>query len=114
MATRCWELSRDLSPVLMLHRRPADNTTMRRCASILLVLCTLVTSGCLSIEQTMTFERNLSGTADIRMQIDLEPIVGFMAMTKASMGDKPTKPTEADMAAVRKELMASMGQRKPV
>jgi len=62
----------------------------------------------------MTLDKNLSGTAGLTMQMDLEPIVGFMATMKASMSEKAGKPTEADLAAARKELMASMGQRRTI
>ena len=86
---------------------------MRRLALVLFTLCSFVTSGCLSLEQTMTFERNLSGTAGVSMQIDLEPIVSFMATMKASMSEKPGKPSDADLATVRKDLMANLGKRKP-
>ena len=87
---------------------------MRRLAFVLLAMCSSVTSGCLSLEQTMTFERNLSGTAGVTMQVDLEPIVGFMATMKGAMSEKPGKPSEADLAAARKELMASMGKRMSI
>ena len=87
---------------------------MRRLAFVLLAICSSVTSGCLSLEQTMTFEKNLSGTAGVKMQVDLEPIAGFMAMAKSSMSGKPGKPSEADLAAARQELMESMGKRMSI
>ena len=78
---------------------------MRRPIAALIALCSFATSGCFTIEQTLTFEKNLSGTAGVTMQVDMEPIVGFMAMMKQSMTEKPGKPSEADIAAARKELL---------
>ena len=90
---------------------------MRRLATLLIAFGCTAISGCFSIEQTMTFEKNLSGTAGVTMQVDLEPLVGFMVMMKHSMSDKPGtpgKPSEEEIAAARKELLASAGKSRTI
>ena len=87
---------------------------MRRLAALLVILCSFVTSACFSIEQTMTFEKDLSGTAGVRMQVDMERIADFAAMLKHSLTEKPGKPSEADIAEARKEVLATAGTRKPI
>lgn len=87
---------------------------MRRLTATLLALCCFTVSGCFTIEQTMTFDKNLSGTAGVTMAVDMESLVGFAANLKHSMLEKPGKPSEADIAAARKELLASATKRKPI
>ena len=87
---------------------------MRRLIAALIGLCSFATSRCFTIEQTMTFDKNLAGTAGVTMAVDMESLVGFAANLKHSMLEKPGKPSEADIAAARKELLASATKRKPI
>jgi hypothetical protein len=87
---------------------------MRRLTATLLALCCVTASGCFTIEQTMTFDRNLSGTAGVTMAVDMEALVGVAASLKHSMREQPGKPSEADIAAARKDILASLSKRKPI
>lgn len=92
---------------------PADNQAMRPLKALLITLSTLAAAACFDIEQTLTFEKDLSGTAGFVMKIDMEPIAGFMAMMKHSMTGKTGAPTEADIAEARKEMLSGMSRSKP-
>ena len=69
-------------------------------------LFSIVTSGCLEIEQTLTLERDLSGKAGFSLNLDMEPIVPLMATMKKSM-EGGGAPTAAELAAARKEMLGS-------
>jgi hypothetical protein len=87
---------------------------MRGLRAVLMAALGLAASGCFTIEQTMTFERDLSGTAGVMMRVDLEPAVEFMAAMARSMSGQPGAPTEAELAAMRKEMLASTSKSKPI
>jgi hypothetical protein len=73
----------------------------------------LVTTGCIDIEQTLTLERNMSGTAGFTMKVDMEPMVAFMAAMQKSMQGKAGEPTAAELAAVRREILESKKAEPP-
>jgi hypothetical protein len=80
---------------------------MRTLAALLLLASAPFVTGCFDIEQTLTLERNLSGKAGFSMKVDMEPMVPFMAQMKRSMEGKEGPPTAAELAAGRKEMLAS-------
>ena len=86
---------------------------MRQLTAVLVAVASFTTAACFNIEQTLTFEKDLSGTAGFAMKIDMEPIVGFMAMMKHSMTGKEGTPSAADITAARNELLAGMSKSKP-
>ena len=63
-------------------------------------LVALVATGCFDIEQSINLKKDMSGTADLKMGIDFEPMVKFMAaMGKGMSGDKsPVTQAEIDKA----------------
>jgi hypothetical protein len=81
---------------------------MRRVVSAaVLGLSTVLLSGCLQVEQTLTLERDLSGKAGFALNLDMESLVPIMATMKKSMEGKGTLPTEAELAEARKEILGS-------
>ena len=81
---------------------------MRRLAAALIAASSLATAACFNIEQTLTFEKDMSGTAGVSMKVDLEPMVGFVAMLMRSVTGKTGAPTPEEMAEARKELLESV------
>ena len=75
-------------------------------------LCSLATSGCFDIEQTLTLDRSLSGTAGFRMKIDMEPMIGVMVRMQREMAGKTGEPTAEEMAKAREEFVASSKTKK--
>lgn len=69
-------------------------------------LLSIAASGCLEIEQALTLERDLSGTAGFSLNLDLEPLVPLMATMKKSM-EGGGAPTAAELEAARKEMLGS-------
>ena len=80
---------------------------MRKFAAALLCVSAFLVTGCFDIEQSITLERNLSGQGAFSMKVDMEPLVGFMALMKNEMSGKKGAPTAAELAEIRKELMSS-------
>jgi hypothetical protein len=87
---------------------------MRRLAAAVLIPCAFLVTGCFDIEQTLTLERNLSGQAGFTMKVDMEPMVGFMAMMQHQMSGKSGDPTPAEIAAAKKDFLANAKKDSPV
>jgi len=80
---------------------------MRKLLASILCVPTLLAAGCISIEQTLTLERNLSGKAGFAMNVNMEPMVGLMLGMERAMSGKTGEPTAAELEAARKEFLAS-------
>lgn len=78
---------------------------MRRLAVVLFIGLALATTGCLDVEETITLNRNMTGQAGFTMNVDMEPMVGFMAQMQRQMAGKSGPPTAEELAAVRADLL---------
>jgi hypothetical protein len=88
---------------------------MRRIAFLLVLgAAGLSTAGCLDIEQSLTLERNLSGTARFNMKVDMEPMVYVMVRMQREMSGQTGEPTAAELAKARAEFLASGKTKKTV
>jgi hypothetical protein len=77
-------------------------------ARAITILCAVaLCSGCFDIQQSLTINRDLSGTAGFNMKIDLEPMVFFMAKMEREMSGKTGDPTPEDLAKARQEFASS-------
>src|SRR5688500_1512499 len=86
---------------------------MRRFVVVsLIVLCTLLLTGCFEIEQSINIDKNLSGTADFHMGIDMEPMVVIMAQLGREMEGKKGPMTAAEIAKAKAEFKKSMTSKK--
>jgi len=65
----------------------------------------LALAGCLDVEESVTLTRDLSGTASMRMTVDLEPMVLFMAAMTHGMSGKAGDPTPAEIEEARKAFL---------
>ena len=87
--------------------RPAGMVRIR----VALVLgCAIALSGCFDIEQEIVLEADLSGTASLRMRIDMEPMAYFMAMMSRQMAGGSGEPTAEELQAARDQLLAQQQQ----
>ena len=75
---------------------------MKKVALSLVVL--LLTSGCFEIEQNINLDKNLSGTADFHLGIDLEPMVVVMAQFAKEMEGKKGPLTAAELAKAKADF----------
>jgi hypothetical protein len=72
--------------------------------------CAIALSGCYDIEQEIVLNRDLSGTASLRMRIDKEPMVYYIALkSKQSVGGLG-EPTAEELQATRDQLLAKQEQ----
>jgi len=75
--------------------------------TIVALLALILTAGCFEIDQTINLEKDLSGTADFHLGIDLEPMVVIMAQFAHEMSGKTGPVSEAELAKARTEFKKS-------
>ena len=75
---------------------------MRR--SLVVVSVVLLLTGCFEIEQSINIEKDLSGTADFHLGIDMEPMVIIMAQVGKEMEGKSGPLTAAEIAKAKAEF----------
>lgn len=62
--------------------------------------------GCFEIEQSIELDEDMSGTADLKIGVDLEPMVLVMATMARQMEGKEGPPTEEELAKAKAEFQA--------
>lgn len=70
----------------------------------LALLSVVLLTGCFEIDQTITLQKDLSGTADFHLGVDLEPMVLVMAQFAREMEGKKGPVTEAELAKARADF----------
>ena len=78
---------------------------MKKAAVALSVL--LLLTGCFEIEQTISLDKNLAGTADFHLGVDLEPMVVVMAQFAKEMEGKKGPLTKEELAKARADFKKS-------
>lgn len=78
---------------------------MRR--SLVVVSIVLLLTGCFEIEQSIKLEKDLSGTADFHLGVDMEPMVVVMAQFAREMEGKKGPITAAELAKAKAEFKKS-------
>lgn len=71
------------------------------------VLSMLLLAGCFEIEQTIDLNKDLSGTADFHLGVDLEPMIVVMAQFGREMEGKTGPITAAELAKAKAEFKKS-------
>lgn len=67
-------------------------------------LFVLFATGCFEIEQSLDLNKDLSGTANFRIGVDMEPMVLIMAKVQKEMGGDKTPLTKAEIAAAKADF----------
>jgi hypothetical protein len=67
----------------------------------------LLLTGCFEIEQSINLEKNLSGTADFHLGVNLEPMVVVMAQFAKEMEGKKGPLTKAELEKAKAEFRKS-------
>lgn len=80
---------------------------MKQMALALTACLLLATTGCIQVEENVTLEKDLSGTAAFNFAVDMEPFAAFAAQFKRQMEGKEGKPTKEEIDAARTEMLAS-------
>jgi hypothetical protein len=79
--------------------------TIRLCA--LLGLAAAVLAGCFDIEQSMSLQKDLSGTAGFSMTVNFETMVVMMLRMQREMGGAKGEPTPAEIDKAKQDFLAS-------
>ena len=61
-------------------------------------------TGCFEVEQSIELQRDLSGTANFKLGIDMEPMVIIMAKIQKEMGGDKSPLTAAEIAAAKADF----------
>lgn len=69
---------------------------------------TLLLGGCLDIDYGLAIDRDLSGTAALDVEIDLERMAYVSAKMQRMFGGQEGEPTSEELAAARQELVSQM------
>ena len=78
---------------------------MTRTRGILVAaLFALFGTGCFEVEQSIELKRDLSGTANFKLGVDMEPMVMIMAKMQKEMSGDKSPLTKADIAAAKAEF----------
>ena len=79
---------------------------------ILSALAALLATGCFDIEQSIDLKKDLSGTANLKMGIDFEPMVKFMAAMGKSMSGDKSPVTKADFDKAKADFKKQQSAKK--
>jgi len=78
---------------------------MNRTRGILVAsLFALFATGCFEVEQSIELKKDLSGTANFKLGVDMEPMVTIMAKVQKEMSGDKSPLTKADIAAAKAEF----------
>jgi len=81
---------------------------MNRTRTILVAaLFALFATGCFEVEQSINLNRDMSGTANFKLGIDMEPMVIIMAKVQKEMGGDKSPLTKAEIAAAKADFKKS-------
>jgi len=80
---------------------------MKKTLALLSVLSVVLLTGCFEIEQSIQLNRDLSGTADFHLGVDLEPMVVVMAQFGKEMEGKSGPLTKEELAKAKAEFKKS-------
>jgi len=78
---------------------------MTRTRSIFVAgILALFASGCFEVEQSIELKRDLSGTANFKLGVDMEPMIAIMAKVQKEMGGDKSPLTKAELDAARADF----------
>lgn len=83
-----------------------------RSRSVFVVFLVLLLTGCFEIEQSINLQKDLSGTADFHLGIDMEPMVVVMAQMGREMEGKKGPMSAAELAKAKADFKKSMTTKK--
>ena len=87
--------------------------TIRRFALLALVVAATLLAGCFDIEQSMSLQKDLSGTAGFSMTVNFEPMALMMLRMQREMAGTKGDPTPAEIEKAKNEFLASKKDKSP-
>ena len=61
-------------------------------------------TGCFDIEESIDLKKDMSGTANLKLGVDMEPMITIMAMVQRGMEGKKGPPTKEEIDAAKAEF----------
>src|SRR3954463_5860914 len=77
---------------------------IRTRAILVAALFAVFATGCFEVEQSIELKRDLSGTANFKLGVDMEPMVMIMAKVQKEMGGDKSPLTKAEIAAAKADF----------
>ena len=74
-----------------------------RCLLVAAIFAAFAT-GCFDIEESIDLKKDMSGTANLRLGVDMEPMITIMAMVQRGMEGKKGLPTKEEIAAAKADF----------
>ena len=71
---------------------------------LIAALFALFGTGCFEVEQSIELKRDLSGTANFKLGVDMEPMITIMAKIQKEMGGDKSPLTKADIEAAKADF----------
>jgi hypothetical protein len=79
---------------------------------LLVLLSVVLIAGCFEVEQSINLNKDLSGTADFHLGVDMEPMVVVMAQFGREMEGKTGPMTAEELAKAKADFKKSMTTKK--
>jgi hypothetical protein len=77
---------------------------IRRHGALIAAMFALFATGCFEVEQSIELKRDLSGTANFKLGVDMEPMITIMAKAQKEMGGDKSPLTKAELDAAKAEF----------
>ena len=77
---------------------------IRRRGILIAALFALFGTGCFEVEQSIELKRDLSGTANFKLGVDMEPMITIMAKVQKEMGGDKSPLTKAEIEAAKADF----------
>ncbi len=87
--------------------------TIRRSAFLALAALVPLLAGCFDIEQSMSLQKDLSGTAGFQMTVNFEPMALMMLRMQREMAGTQGDPTPAEIEKAKADFLASKKDKSP-
>ncbi|HSY50977.1 MAG TPA: hypothetical protein VLC46_19390 [Thermoanaerobaculia bacterium] len=71
---------------------------------LIAALLALFATGCFEVEQSIELKRDMSGTANFKLGVDMEPMITIMAKMQKEMSGDKSPLTKADIAAAKADF----------
>src|ERR1051326_9555168 len=68
-------------------------------------------TGCFDIEESIDLKKDMSGTANLKLGVDMEPMITIMAMVQRGMEGKKGPPTKEEIEAAKADFRRSEERR---
>src|SRR5436305_10728376 len=87
-----------------LYFSEKENPMNRACGILVAALLALFGTGCFEVEQSIELKKDLSGTANFKLGVDMEPMITIIAKVQKEMGGDKNPLTKAEIEAAKADF----------